>query len=271
MRVAIGRARARPGGIARPGCERVLAFAVLLTLAAVLFGCASDPENTLAPGHEGAPGVKRFFVCAPNTVIALPAELQAETGVLREQVDAYLHWHDRESQWINLYDSKREWTEAIRVAKQQGAIEKAPVLFAQALGKLYDFDAIVMPSILLHKTRATDGYAAWDEVGRRMKVVNAPRRPPVRGQNTLADGIAFGGVTGEVLVTSVHVLVYSREGERVFEGRGGIAFVHDADMAAAMKKYTWEPRMRDPAGDVDAMREGVAIAFHPYLVKPEGD
>jgi len=72
-----------------------------------------------------------------------------------------------------------------------------------------------------------------------------------------------------VLVTSIHVLVYSREGQRIFEGRGGFAFVHDADMANAQKNWAWKYRLRDLAGDIDAMREGIAIAFDPYL--PEAD
>ena len=54
----------------------------------------------MTPGYEGAPGVKRFVVCAPNTVIALPAELEGATRALREQIDAYLKFHDREAQWL---------------------------------------------------------------------------------------------------------------------------------------------------------------------------
>jgi hypothetical protein len=240
-------------------------------IAILVLGCASGPTNTLTPGNEGAPGVKRFLVCAPNTLVALPAELQDATGPLREHVDAYLRFHGREAQWIDLYESKRLWTQAVEAAKKQGGIDKAPEIFARQADELYDFDAIVMPSILLHRTRALDGNAEWDGVSRRMKVVNAPRRVSGRGQSTLADGVAFGGVSGEVLVTSVHVLVFSREGARVFEGRGGLSFVHDADMAALKKDFTWQLRTRDITGDVDALRESIALAFDPYLPAPEED
>jgi hypothetical protein len=130
----------------------------------------------------------------------------------------------------------------------------------------------VLPSILLHKTRVTDNSGAWDGVRRRIAVVNAPRRiTGGRGQSTLADGIALGGLSGDVLVTSVHVLIYSREGERVFEGRGGIGFVQDIDMSAARKKNSWSFRMRDLARDIDTLREGIAVAFHPYLTQPDED
>jgi hypothetical protein len=244
----------------------VHALAILL----LLLACASSPDNTLVPGNEGAPGVQRFLVCAPNTLIALPAELQDATGALREQVDAYLRFHGRQAQWLDLYESKRLWTAALDAAKAQGSVEQAPAIFAQKAGELHEFDAIVLPSILLHKTRALEGSATWDGVTKRMKVVNAPRLPSGgRNQSTLAEGVAQGGVTGDVLVTSVHVLVYSRAGSRVFEGRGGVSFAQDADLAPLAKKYSWQYRPHDVAGDVDALREGIALAFDPYLPNPE--
>ena len=236
-------------------------------LAVILLSCAS-PVNMLAPGNEGAPGVKRFLVCAPNTVIALPAELQDATGVLREQVDAYLRFQDRKAQWVDLYDSRRLWNEAMTAAKEHGALEKTPVFFAKVLDESYDFDAIIMPSIVLHETRALEGSAQWDGVSRKMRVVNAPRMPSGgRAQSTLAEGIAYGGVSGDILVTSVHVLVFSREGERIFEGRGGFDFVHDVDLS--VKKHGWQFRTRDLTRNIDALREGIAIAFNPYLTPPE--
>jgi hypothetical protein len=238
---------------------------VLWLIAAL--GCASGPENTLVPGHEGAPSVKRFLVCAPNTVITLPGELQDTTKSLRKQVDAYLEFQDRETQWIDLYESKRVWGEAMAAAKQKGALQRTPEFFARALDEQYDFDAIVMPSLLVHKTRVLDGHGSWDGVNRHMDVVNAPRQPTGRVQDTLAEGIAYGGLAGDVLVTSVHVLVFSRAGERIFEGRGGFDFVHDVDVSA--KKHSWTLVQRDLAHDVDALREGIAIAFDPYLTPPD--
>ena len=234
-------------------------------LAVFALGCGHT--NPLAPGLEGAPGVERLLVCAPNTVIALPAELQDVSGPLREHVAAYLEFQGRKAQWINLYDSKRLWNEAMTAAKEKATVEKTPEFFARRLDEQYDFDAIVMPSLLLHKTRALDGLASWDGVDRRMEVLNAPRRPVGREQDTLAEGIAYGGIAGDVLVTSVHVLVFSRTGERIFEGRGGFAFVHDVNLT--MKKNSWTFVQRDLATDVDALREGIAIAFDPYLPPPE--
>jgi hypothetical protein len=228
-----------------------------------VFSCASDPANVLVPGHAGAPGVKRFLVCAPNTVIALPAELQDVPKALREQIDAYLEFQGREAEWINLYDSKRLWVEAMTAAKNKSTIEKTPEFFARVLDEHYDFDAIVMPSILLHNADGSKGLASWDGVERHMRVVNQPRRDARSG------GIQFAGLSGELMVTSVHVMVFSRGGEKIFEGRGGIEFIHEVDLGTFEKKRTLQVRLRDDLGrDVDALREGIAIAFDPYLTPP---
>jgi hypothetical protein len=239
--------------------------------AAVVLGCASDPANTIAPGNAGAPGIKRFLVCAPNTVIALPAELQDGTGPLRQQVDAYLQWHDREAEWLDLYESKRLWVEAVGAAKQQGSIEKTPALFAKRLSESHQFDALVMPSLIVHEARTTAGRAFWDGVDRRLRVVNPPKRIAGMNREQLGTWIAVAGrPDGNMLVTSVHVLVFSREGERIFEGRGGIDFLNEVDLARFAKKRAVDFRVRtDLPGGIDALREGIAIAFAPYLTLPE--
>ena len=236
--------------------------------ASIALGCAylSRPENKLAaPELAGAPGAKSFLVTAPNTVIALPAELNDVTPALREQIDAYLEFHDRDAQWLQLPESRQTWSEAVAEAKKQATIDKAPVYLAERFDQEYDFDAIVMPSILIHKARATYGDASWGGVSRHMEILNRPIKSIDHAQDPYTEGIKHGGVSGEVLVTSIHVLVFSREGQRLFEGRGGFAFLNDADLGGG----TWKYRTRNLAKDVDAMREGIAIAFDPYLPEAE--
>src|SRR5262245_25616515 len=113
--------------------------ASMVLATAALLACAGH-HNTIAPGREAAPGVVRFLVCAPNTVITLPNELQGTTKPLREQIDAYLRFHDRKAEWVDLFDAKRLWNEAMTDAKEHGELEKTPVYFAKKLDELYDFD-----------------------------------------------------------------------------------------------------------------------------------
>jgi hypothetical protein len=103
-----------------------------------------------------------------------------------------------------------------------------------------------------------------------MRMVNAPSLPTGGWRDTFAEGVRAGGISGEASVTSVHVMVFSRAGERVFEGRGGIEFSHEIDLALAKRSYTWQYRLRDDLFEErDALREGIAIAFDPYLAPPE--
>jgi hypothetical protein len=240
---------------------------VLLGLACLL-ACASNPANTVTPGFEGAPGLERFLVCAPNTVISLPAELQNGTGALRDQIDAYLRFHDRKPQSLDLYTCQKLWSQAMAAAKEHGALEQTPAFFARKLDEIYDFDAIVMPSLLLHEERTTNGYGSWDGVDRRMQVLKGPDWAFKRDR--MAQAVAQAGASGNFLVTSVHVLVFSPAGERIFEGRGGIEFVHDLDLTAFARKRKIEFKPRDDLpGGIDAVREGIAIAFAPFLTMPE--
>jgi hypothetical protein len=240
-------------------------WGILVGLAAVL-GCASGPRNTLTPGY---PGATRFLVCAPNTVVALPAELQSGTAMVREQIDAYLRFHERESQTLDLFTCQKFWSEAMAVAKEKGSLEQTPVFFARKLDEIYDFDALVMPSLIVHEERTANGYARWDGVSRRISVVKgASERKRKRDQQ--AEQAAIAGAAGNLLVTSLHVLVFTAAGERVFEGRGGIEFVHELDLSNFRRTRTPEFRIRENLpGGLDAVREGIAIAFDPLL--PEAD
>jgi hypothetical protein len=239
-------------------------------------GCAlgcTGPANTLTPGYEGAPGLKRFLVCAPNTVISLSAELQPATAMLRDQIDAYLRFHERESQTLGLLECRKLWTESMAAAKEQNALERTPAFFARKLDEVYDFDAIVMPSLIVTQARAMNGSARWDGVERQIGIAKGTssdrterriRRDPMEKQ------VLSTRTSGEFPVTSVHVLVFSAAGERIFEGRGGIEFVQQVDLSNFARKHAVEFRLRDDLpGGIDAVREGVAIGFSPLLPMPE--
>lgn len=230
-------------------------------------GCTAPPVNTIQPGYEGAPGVQQFLVCAPNIVLSLPAVLQASTTPLRREISDYLRRHGRSVEQVNLYDGKLVWNRAMARAKKQGDLSRTPALFAADLAKHFEFQAIVMPSILLHKTRVVSNSGTWDGVRRQMRIVHVPHGvSSARGEDTLADGIAQGGVTGEVAVTSLHVLVFSPKGEQVFEGQGGLEFVHELDMSRASRDFEFDYRIRgDLLEDHEVLREGIEIAFDPYL------
>ena len=104
-----------------------------------------------------------------------------------------------------------------------------------------------------------------------MRMLNAPvARTSAREQNTLADGVAYGGISGRAWVTSLHVLVLARDGRRVFEGRGGIEFLHAIDLIDGARGFRYDLVPNDSLFvDRTTLREAVALAFAPYLVPPD--
>jgi hypothetical protein len=67
-------------------------------------------------------------------------------------------------------------------------------------------------------------------------------------------------------VISLHVLVSSRDGQRIFEGRGGIDFLHEVELLDGGRSFRYELRPNDSLFvDRERLREGVVHAFSPYL------
>ena len=252
-----------------PATMRPVPIALWLLAA---FGCASGPPNTLVPGHEGAPGVQRFLVCAPNTVIALPAELQDATKALREQIDAYLEFQGREAQWIDLYDSKRLWNEAMAAAKENGALERTPVFFAKELRRALRLrrDPSCHRSWST-KTSANNGYASWDGVTRQHASRGRVRARRLR-RDQLTQQIAQSGPSGDFMVhVRSRVSLRSRWGACLRGPRRSRVHSANSTCPRFQKKRAIGIRVRnDLPGGIDALREGIAIAFDPYLAAARG-
>lgn len=243
------------------------AAALVATLA---LGCAWH-SNSVEPGYEGAPGVETFLLLSPNVALALPAELQRGSSRVSEALSEYLTAQGRDVEHVGLYEGRRAWRRALARAKEEGAIDATPLYFSHELSELVeeDFDAIVMPSIVLRKVYANMGSARWDGVSRSMPIVNAPSvAAGGRNQSLFAQGAQLGGVTGEVMVSSLHFMVYTAEGERVFEGTGGLEFIHQADLVAA-PTWTYQMVLRDDLfKDREVLEEGIETGLDPYLTPP---
>lgn len=241
-----------------------------IALASATAACASGPANRISEGQEGAPGVRRVLLCPPNLVLALRSEIQSGWQPVDHEVEAYLQSQGREVGRLGLIEGRNHWKQAIAEAKAAGSLTSASGIFVGRLAQDHEFDAVVMPSLILHQTRVESGGASWNGVSRRMRVVNAPAKGVGRDDSTFVKGIAYGGISGPAWVTSLHVLVYTRGGQLIFEGRGGIDFVQEADLTDASAKYRWEPRPNSSLfRDRTLLYESVVQAFEPYLVPPD--
>jgi hypothetical protein len=182
---------------------------------------------------------------------------------VEKEVVAYLEAHGLEVERLGLAEGRRRWQQAAAEARRQGA--QAPALFAKGLAEGREFQLLIMPSLLLRQVRVTDSSGSWDGVRRSMAMVNAPSRGRGGSADTFTKGVAFGGITGDVMATSLHVIAYSIDGQRVFEARGGLDFVQEIDLADA-KSWSWELRTkRRILQDPERVREGVEVALSPFL------
>jgi hypothetical protein len=235
---------------------------------AAALGCTAPAPHYVAPGQEGAPGIRRVLLCPANLVYSLRSEISNAVEPVQQELVAYLEARELEVQQLDLREGRRRWAAAVVEARRRGPDEAATAIFAQGLGELSDFQVLVMPSLLLHSVRVVDNGGTWNGVRRRMAMVGRPSLGGGGSADTFTKGVAYGGISGDVMATSLHVLVFSRDGERVFEGRGGLDFVQEIDLTDA---HSWRLELRaksQPLRDPEVVREGVEIALSPWLPRP---
>jgi len=261
---ATGFRGARPARTAR----RRIGAAALLAVVAV--ACVSKaPTSVVAEGHEGAPGVQRFLLVPANLVVALRPELEGGIEPVQAEIAAYLEQQGRAVERISLPDARRVWEQSVSELAASGTeldFPKAAESFARKLGDGRDFQALVIPSLLLQKVVVRHRGAEWDGVERRIRVVNLPHRSAGRTSDVLVDGLASGSLNAAMAVSSLHVMVFTREGRRIFEGRGGLEFLQDVDLAKVTESFHFEIKPRsDVFQDREILREAVEVALTPYL------
>ena len=268
-------AQVRATGCCAPissGTARRPVWAVAL-LAVVAVACVSQaPISVIAPGHEGAPGVERLLLAPANLALALRPELEGGVEAVQEEIVAYLRLQGRQVERVSLLDGRRLWEESIAEVKASGVplgFDVSAAAFARKLGESRDFQALVMPSLLLHQTRVKHRKASWDGVKRRMDVVNMPHARAGRSDDMMLRAMTGLGMTGDAAVSSLHVVVIARDGKRVFEGRGGLDLVQEIEVKSVDRSFRIDLRTREALlQDRAILREGVEIAFTPYLPVP---
>jgi hypothetical protein len=159
-------------------------------------------------------------------------------------------------------DAVSRWALSIVEVKSSEALEdnfdSAMRVFVRDLAKGRSFDAVVVPSIVYRATKVRERTAKWDGVFRKFDVINVS---DVAKKQGLAKSLSV-----DVSGVSLHVMVFSPDGELVFQNYGGLDLAHDVDMKNA--EFTNSPRLvvkLDLLGETDHLEEGIAVAFDPYL------
>lgn len=233
-------------------------------LSAVLGLSACGPVKLhpydLAAGQEGAKGVHAILLLPLNLVTSLPEELDYPSQRVAAEIVRYLEGLGRKVDRVRLFEARA------LLASLEKADPPDPdatrLRFLERLRKDRSFDVVVMPDLVYRKAhvRAVTHKVEWDGVQRTLDLRN-PYQHKLSVRYT-AD------VAGDMPGVSLHVLVYGADGQRIFDSYGGIDIVHEAEPYETGQTGAYQLRWRlkrHRLEDLDAIREGVRLAFDPYL------
>jgi hypothetical protein len=235
--------------------------AALLVLALLAAGCA---RNVVARGFRGGQTVREVALFPLNVVVPLPAGLAPGTAFVEAELSAYLEAHGKRVERVPPGDARADWlasAQALRaeVGEEGMSFDGAGRLLARRLRAERRFDALVLPWLALRTAKVRGRTVSWDGVTRTLELASpSPRSPAL-----LADFAA------QAAAPSLQLAVFSAGGAKIFEGTGGLDLVHELVIAGDPPRV--DARPRPPAeifSERSAIREGVAVAFDPFLPRP---
>lgn len=223
-----------------------------------------DPKpNSFDPADADQP--RHFLVLPVNLTIKTPPEFDPLLDDMFGAIAGYIRNRGDTLETFSRKEATAQWAASIVEVKESEALpdnfETAMRVNVGHLAETHSFDAVIVPSIAYRKTKTRDRTVKWDGVFRKMKVVNLSDEAKKKG---LARAL-----TVEIDGVSLHVMVFSRNGDLIFQKYGGLDLVHDVDMTAA--EFTMTPRLslkEHLLKDSDHLGEGIGEAFDPYLPKP---
>jgi hypothetical protein len=159
-------------------------------------------------------------------------------------------------------EATAQWAASIIKVKESQALdnnfETAMRTYVTHLAKIRSFDAVISPSIVYRTAKSTDRRVKWDGVFRKMKIINLSDEAKNKG---------FGrSISVNINGVSLHVMVFSPEGDLIFQQYGGLDLAHDVDMAGVA--FTRRPVLslkEDLLKESDHLNEGIGEAFDPYI------
>jgi hypothetical protein len=232
---------------------------LLLALSALVFAACSTPHTLRA--NEAQDHLSRFVLAPMNLAVRPPAEL-GDTDAVWNGLLSYFQRQDRQVALLSPASAERLWREANRnldTSDRKAALRTASERFARGLAKHREYDALVVPSLVVRPARMHGRYAWWDGVRRLVpngsRVINTGLREvsyPMNSNTVI-------GLSGKIAAASIHVSLYRPDGSLIGEAVGGLDIIQEARRDDT-GKWVFELRS-DPFANAEHLREGVEIAF----------
>ena len=198
-----------------------------------------------------------------NLTIKTPPEFRPVLDDMFGAIAGYIRDRGDTIETFSRKEATAQWAASIIEVKESEALEDnfetAMHAYVTHLAETRSFDAVISPSIVYRTTKTRDRRVKWDGVFRKMKIVNLSDEAKNKG---LARSL-----TVEISGVSLHAMVFSPEGDLIFQKYGGLDLVHDVDMAGA--EFTMTPQAFAERRSPERKRpcEGIGVAFDPYLPK----
>jgi hypothetical protein len=259
--------------------RHALALPALLVGALACSGPALAPPAPAAPGAAPlAPGAapaapalaslsQRVLLFPLNVVgVPLPSEVEAGADAVASELRATLEGRGLAVEALGLGAARDAWLRAAVAHKDEAGAEKmslegAASVLARQLSEAYDFDALLLPWVVMQAAKLKGGEVEWDGVERKVDFYPLGKAKRARW--------VLGRLKLWVKVPSLRVLGFSPEGEKLFDGVGGLDLVEEAELDVSASKMSFNMVPKDEIFEDRArLREGIAIALAPFLPPP---
>lgn len=241
---------------------------VLAALAGVLLAAAGCTGSGGLEFQGDAPDNATRVVVAPsNLALRLAPELEDVVEPVERELIRYLQARGNRVAVIWPPDAWSLWRDAMAAVQNSelldANLETAATVFLRELTEHADFDFFVMPALVYREARVAGRHASWDGVRRRVSVRT---RTAATGGNYLDGSNLVGsrGGRGRIVGLSLHVLVFTPDGELVHQAWGGIDVVHDAvgpGGARGADRLRLQPELIERP---EYLREGIEVALGSY-------
>ncbi len=222
----------------------------------------SDHHYLLSPDRGTASDLRRVLLLGFNVIPGLPVGLVGITDPILEEIAAYLEAHDLRVDQGDSETSRSLWLECARETDEQLPGEPDWSVtgrrFVSRLREQWVFDAVVVPTLLYRKVEIHGSRVKWDGVVRELRGLRAPMsgRFSSRGSHS-------------VIAISLHLIVLGASSDEHFHGIGGLEILQEVDDLRRSHRRMHFRIREDLFQQPDLLREGIAIAFDPYLGPPE--
>jgi hypothetical protein len=197
-----------------------------------------------------------------NVALSIPPGLEGTTGDVFSVVASYLQDLGNTIETISPEAARELWHSSVAEVSASDTLkhdfDTGMQVFIERARKSKTFDALIMPALVLRAVESRKRMIKWDGVVRKYKVINFSKE----AKKKKISGDASPDFTG----VSLHVSVFGANGDAIFQNYGGLDLVHDLDMDQVERtmraKFTLKAKLLK---DTEHLRQGVALAFAPYL------